>query len=420
MFEVRENKVVPSNMRATDVPFLWDYLTWANKRTLVVGIPFIHPAPKINGIFVTGRFAPKLSCSPEDTANRFDLKGFDYDDLSMEEKTEKIFAEGSERISKTILENLEKRTVSISRMIDSEKWDVVIAVEALPDDLLHIGYGNDKIVDEMYSALDRFIGQILQRMTSNDVLIVFSDHGFRKVENILFMNEWLLEKKYAELHEKMFARFLLWLGLDWDSLAEQGLTSKLFRFFLGHFPWIVSRTKDTLRPSMVVDASQKINTAKVSALSINEPLAWLRISERGNDISEEGLIVQLEELRERGILKNIFVTEKIYNGKYVRYAPGQLLIEAADGWSIDTLRWHKRNLTGKPLFTKKGVHRREGVLFIYGKDLALRMDLPRVHDLVPTVLELMKLPVPESIDGKSVVGTNQAKREEVLNVAQRL
>ena len=216
--------------------------------------------PKINGIFVTGRFASRLSCYPEDTATRFDLKGFDYDDLSMEEKTEKIFAEGSDRISKTILENLEKRADSITRMIDSEKWDVVIAVEGLPDDLLHISYGNDEIVDEMYSSLDRFVGQIFHRMISDDVLIIFSDHGFCKVENVLFMNEWLLEKNYAELNEKMFARFLLWLGLDWDSLNEQGLTSKFFRFLLGHFPWIVNRTKDTLRPSMIVDESKKIKT----------------------------------------------------------------------------------------------------------------------------------------------------------------
>ena len=33
------------------------------------------------------------------------------------------------------------------------------------------------------------------------------------------MNEWLLEKKYGEINEKMFARFLLWLGLDWDSFS---------------------------------------------------------------------------------------------------------------------------------------------------------------------------------------------------------
>jgi len=421
MFEVRENKVVPSNMRATDVPFLWDYLTWANKRSLVIGVPFIHPAPKINGIFVTGRFAPKLSCYPEDTASKFELKGFDYDDLSMEKKTEKIFAEGSAKISKIILENLEKRGNTITKMIDSEKWDVVIAVEGLPDDLLHISYGNNELVDEMYSALDRFIGLILQRMKSDDVLIVFSDHGFRKVENIFFMNEWLLERNYAELNEKMLARFLLWLGLDWDSLTEQGLTSKFFRFLLEHFPWIVDKTKDTLRPSMLADESQKIKTSKVSAFSINEPLAWLRISEKENDhISEDALMTELEELRQQGILKNIFETEKIYSGKYVRFAPGKLLVEASDGWSIDTLRWHRRNLTGKPLFTKKGVHRREGVLLIYGSNLTLSIDSPRVHDLVPTVLRILKLPIPESIDGKSVVELSRTKSEEVLNVAQRL
>src|SRR5579872_178561 len=96
MFEVKDQKIVPSNMRKTDVPLLWDYLTWAARRTLVVGVPFIHPAPKVDGIFVTGRFAPKLSCYPEKLPSKFDLQGFNYDDLSMEEKTERIFVEGSQ------------------------------------------------------------------------------------------------------------------------------------------------------------------------------------------------------------------------------------------------------------------------------------------------------------------------------------
>ncbi|MFI5421042.1 MAG: alkaline phosphatase family protein, partial [Nitrososphaerales archaeon] len=60
MFEIHEDKIVPSNMRGASVPFLWDYLSWAGKRSLVVGVPFIYPAPKVNGIFVTGRFAPRL------------------------------------------------------------------------------------------------------------------------------------------------------------------------------------------------------------------------------------------------------------------------------------------------------------------------------------------------------------------------
>jgi predicted AlkP superfamily phosphohydrolase/phosphomutase len=421
MFEVRENKVVPSNMRATDVPFLWDYLTWASKRSLVIGIPFIYPAPKINGIFVTGRFAPKLSSYPDDLSSRFDLGGFDYDDLSMEEKTEKIFVQGSDTISKKILDNLERRAETITKMIDSENWDVVIAVEGLPDDLLHLSYGDDAIVDEMYSALDRFIGQVLQRMKQDDILIVFSDHGFGTVENVLFMNEWLLGKNYTKLNEKMFARFLLRLGIDWDSLSKQGFTSKSLRFLLEHFPWIANKTMDSVRSSMVVDESQQFKNSKVSAFSINEPLAWLRISEKGGvRVSEECLITELEELRRQKIIKNIFETEKIYSGKYVRFAPGQLLIESSPGWTIDTLRWNKRNLTGKPLFTKKGVHRREGVIFIYGNNLPLGLESARVHDLVPTVLSLMRLPMPESLDGKSLIGLQQTSTTALLNIAQRL
>ena len=99
MFEIHEDKIVPSNMRGASVPFLWDYLSWAGKRSLVVGVPFIYPAPKVNGVFVTGRFAPRLSCYPEGLTDSYDFSGFNYDDLSMEEKTEKIVLQGQQKDS---------------------------------------------------------------------------------------------------------------------------------------------------------------------------------------------------------------------------------------------------------------------------------------------------------------------------------
>src|ERR1700731_2342081 len=65
MYEIVGNEIKPSNMKNSNVPFLWDYLSWARKRVLALGVPFIYPAPKINGIFVTGRFVPKLSTYPD-------------------------------------------------------------------------------------------------------------------------------------------------------------------------------------------------------------------------------------------------------------------------------------------------------------------------------------------------------------------
>ena len=417
MFEVHEGKVTPSNMRATDVPLIWDYLSWANRRILVVGVPFIHPAPKVNGVFVTGRFAPKLSYYPEDASLRFDLRGFNYDDLSMEEKTEKIFIEGSESISARILEGLEQRTATISKMIDSEKWDVAIIVDGLPDDLLHLSYGDNAIVDEMYLALDRLLGQILQRMTPEDSLIIFSDHGFCKVENVLFMNEWLLKQKYATLNETTLSRFLIWLGLDWEALNEKGFMSSVLGYLLAHFPWVAERIKNSIRSGMVIDETQHVKTSKVSAFSINEPLAWLRIAENETFVTPDALLSELEKLKEQGLLKNVFETDKIYTGKFVRFAPGKLLVEAPDGWALDTIRWNRRRLTGKPLFTKKGVHRREGLLLVNG--CKLKDDTPRVHDLVPTVLHMMKLPVPDNIDGRSLL-LDTEEQVKPLKIPQHL
>jgi predicted AlkP superfamily phosphohydrolase/phosphomutase len=415
MFEVREKKIVPSNMRSTDVPLLWDYLTWAKKKTLVVGVPFLYPAPKIDGVFVTGRFAPKLSTYPAEISTKYDLRGFNYDDLSMEEKTEKIVVQGSRKVSENVLNNLEKRSSAISAMLDSEKWDVVILVEGLPDDLLHLSYGDDAVVDQMYLRLDRLLGEILKRLGQGDSLLIFSDHGFCKIDHVLFMNEWLLQRKYMTIHQTTLSKILSRLGLNWDSLSEQGLISKIFRFSLEHFPWMAERIENSLRSGLVVDENARMRDSKVEAFSINEPLAWLRISElHGSVITDETLISELEVLKDQGLLKNVFETDKIYSGKFVRFAPGKILVEAPEGWAIDTLRWNGRKIVGKPLYTKKGVHKREGVLLSYGCDLDF--EAPRVHDIVPTVLDLLRLPVPDVLDGSSLV---RKKETKPLDIAQR-
>ena len=156
----------------------------------------------------------------------------------------------------------------------------------------------------------------------------------------------------------------------------------------------------------------------MSALSINEPLAWLRNpANKNSEISVDSLESELKELKAEGLLKNVFRSDQIYTGKFVSQAPGQVLIEGLGGWSIDALRWNKRKLVGKPLLTKKGVHKREGILLTYGNVDTGGKNMPRVHDLVPTVLSLMKLPLPANIDGRNLAKEVTKPVDLVLNVA---
>ncbi|MDA4131270.1 MAG: alkaline phosphatase family protein, partial [Thaumarchaeota archaeon] len=164
MYKIVGNKLRPQNMRDTDVPFLWDYLSWAGKRTLALGIPFIYPAPTINGVFVTGRFVPKLSSYPGVVKDQFDLSGFEYVELPTEQGIENVISRGPKETSEKALEGLKLRIKGSLALIDSEKWDIVILVDNLPDEVFHISYDDPHIVGRMFSRIDDFLGKVFERL----------------------------------------------------------------------------------------------------------------------------------------------------------------------------------------------------------------------------------------------------------------
>ncbi len=62
---------------------------------------------------------------------------------------------------------------------------------------------------------------------------------------------------------------------------------------------------------------------------------------------------------------------------------------------------------GKPLLTKKGVHQQAGVFGYMGK-LPLKVGVYSIEDIVPTVLELMRLPIPKTLDGTSLIAGTES------------
>ena len=402
MYEIVGNSIQPSNMRNAEVPFLWDYLSWARKKTLALGIPFIYPAPRINGIFVTGRFVPKLSTYPEKIEEKFDLTGFQYIELPTEQGIENVLSQGSSVVSEKILEDLKSRIKSSLALIDSEKWDSVILVDNLPDEVLHISYDDENLVMRMFSELDEFLGQIIRRLTENDHLIVVSDHGFGGITNVFFINEWLRSKGYLVVKLSALSKILLFLGFNWDSLSKPGFSSRIYKTVLKYFPGLLKRTKESAAGGFMVEDSTKLSS-DVSAFGINEPVAWIRCSKENVARNQEQVYSQLMELKQKGLLKNVFKTGDIFSGKYVENAIGQLLIEANRGEAIDASRLNDGRMIGKPLLTKKGVHERAGIFAYSGNARARPDQVLRIQDLTPTVLGLLGLPIPKDLDGVPIM-----------------
>jgi predicted AlkP superfamily phosphohydrolase/phosphomutase len=45
LVEEADGRLTIPNMRSVEIPFLWDYLSWAKKKVLVMGMSFVYPAP---------------------------------------------------------------------------------------------------------------------------------------------------------------------------------------------------------------------------------------------------------------------------------------------------------------------------------------------------------------------------------------
>lgn len=406
MFRLLEGHLVPSNARSCPCPFIWDYASWAKMRVMVLGVPFFYPAPEVNGISVTGRFASGLSCHPRNLGVEYDLHGYEYEDLSEADFIEQMLVDGPSRIGARMIVDLEKRMKSSLDILDSERWDLSIVVDSLPDDLFHIAYDDNRLVDEMFGVLDTWIGAIRKRLGDNDSLLVVSDHGFAHLDRVLFMNEWLAAKGYFEVHKTPMARLMDGLGFGWESPLTTGLGSRAYRF-LRRVPRMAPAIKKFMERSTMVDRTGTSPNAKVVALNNSEGVAWLKVladDSKGKSL-EDSLFRDLKVLMDVGMLKNVFHSRELFHGKLVDTAPGQILVEGVDGWIVDTGRLNRGRLSGKPSFSKKGSHRREGLFALLGRSLPVTVARVDIKDVAPSVLNLLRLPLPSHLDGIPVVGT---------------
>ncbi len=177
-----------------------------------------------------------------------------------------------------------------------------------------MSYEDTDIVDKMFSELDTLLGQLLQRLSPTDHLIVVSDHGFSGVKSILFMNEWLRSKKYLTFRQSVFSRILNSFGLNWDRLTEPGIFSRLYRISLKYFPSLLSFTKSQAASGFIVSDELKL-ASRASVFGINEPMAWIRLTkESGPDL--DNILQELTELKEQRLLKSVFKSGDIFFGKY--------------------------------------------------------------------------------------------------------
>jgi predicted AlkP superfamily phosphohydrolase/phosphomutase len=377
-----------ANARSVREDTVWDILSRHGKKVGLVGVPQTYPPKPVNGFMVTSFLTPSIESRytyPEELKGEIaSLVGKYLIDC------ENFRTENKKELLEEIYEMTEKRFKVVKAFIREKPWDFFMMVEMGPDriqhgfwkfcDKEHFKYkpGNEfktALVD-YYRYLDRQIGDVLGLIDDETAVIVVSDHGAKKMDGAINVNDWLIRKGYLVLREEPegVVRFAD-AKIDWERTTAWGLGGYYCRLFMN----VKGRER-----SGVVDPAEY---------------------EEVRDEIKEGL-ESIKGPNGEEIGTRVFKPQEIYTGKYVDEAP-DLIVYFGD------LFWRSTGSIGHDSLysfeTEIGpddaVHAQYGIFIMKapGIDGGERLEGLQIMDCAPTILSLLGVPVPAEMEGRSIV-----------------
>jgi predicted AlkP superfamily phosphohydrolase/phosphomutase len=345
---------------------IWELVSDAGRRAVAVNVPLSYPPQHINGVVISDFLAPALNKAVYPTTLVPTLEGMGY----RIDTDPWVARQSLEKFVDDFRVTAEKRAEAVTYLMDREAWDLFMVVFMETDRLHHFMWQYMEEDDptygpmflESYKLIDRLAGQIIEKLTPDDQLIILSDHGFTTLRREVFLNVWLEQQGYL--------RFTA--GAD-KSLSTMDRTSRVY----------------SLDPGRIY-----LNLAG------REP---------GGTVSEAEAPALLDEVAGRlldlldpdsgdKMIQYVYRADDIYFGPQRHRAP-DLLVMPYDGFDIKGT-FESETLTGRGKLV--GMHKYDNAtLFVRGH--RVMVEHASVRDVLPTACRLLSLDCPEDVDGHAVI-----------------
>ena len=240
------DKLTFADSRSVRVPRVWDLLSTRGRPVIVLGVPQTYPVSRVNGVMVSCFLTPDTETSQytypaglkgeiEALVGRYlvDVRNFRTDD--------------KDRLLAEIEEMTEKRFRVAEHLLETRPWDLFFMVE-MGTDRIHHGFwrftdsehrlyeaGNqyEQAMLDYYRALDAKLGRLLRFADEDTAILLVSDHGAKRMDGGICVNEWLRREGYLHLKEEPDGPTRLTPDLiDWSRTTAWGEGGYYCRLFL--------------------------------------------------------------------------------------------------------------------------------------------------------------------------------------------
>jgi predicted AlkP superfamily phosphohydrolase/phosphomutase len=394
---------------SVSAPTLWDVLGAHGKQSVVLGVPLTYPPKRIRGHLVSCFLTPDtnhpfthpptLGAEIQRVADGYmlDVSGFRTNER--------------DRLLEQLHRMMAKRFRAAEHLVRSKPWDFFVMVEMATDRVHHAfwryhdpehrlyepGSPYANVIRDFYVAVDGHVGSLLSALGDDTTVFLVSDHGAKRMDGGICLNEWLIRNGYLALKEspKQPTRFTVGL-VDWERTRVWGDGGYYGRIFLN----VRGREPQGVVPPEQVE-------------SLRDELIH-RLEELGD---ENGAPIGTRVYRPEDIYRHV-------NG----VAPDLIAIFGNLHWrSIGQVGTGTVHLFENDTGPDDANHAENGVLIAAGPGIP-QQNAPisgmSLLDFMPTALELYGLEPPENAQGVSLLrrfeaGTAFTEADEA-EIAKRL
>ena len=428
----KEGSLLNSNDIRTKT--IWEYLSEGQKKIISVGVPFTYPARKVNGVMISLSMGCDIDVFPgelsediiKNTAyNKEFCKPVDtFGEVPREEVLDEVIQRAdylTEKIRDISCYLLKKHEWNFfmahfmsTDTIQHYFWHFIDPKHPAYDERLAYKYGN--AIYEAYRKVDNAIQHILAQAGDECNVIIASDHGFAPIYKFFYVNKWLQDKGllHTRNDEKNLYKYKIAFPTVYKILKKLGLES------IGHIlpGWLrsinIPAVKRCAEP-FYEWIDWKNTKAYASPFGINVNLKGREpdgiVSKTEYDEVRQTIKNELYKLRDsetgKDLIKEVLCREEIYSGPYIDEAADLFFtfkepyyLQAGD--VVKTTFFE--NLSKDNFATANHRYSPEGVLAMKGPVIKSEghLDTVRIIDIAPTILYLLGLKIPESMDGRVV------------------
>jgi predicted AlkP superfamily phosphohydrolase/phosphomutase len=365
---------------------LWDIVGRAGGSSIVLGVPGTYPPKPVRGVMVSCfltpstesryTFPPGLRDEVEEVVGEY---MFDCRDFRTDAKDD-LLAQ--------LYEMTDRRFKLARHLLETKPWQLFAMVE-MGHDRIHHGFwkymdpehrkhepGNplEHAILDYYRHVDGLIGGLLEHADDETLILVLSDHGAKRLDGGIRINEWLRREGLLALRSEPNGVCLARdIGIDWSKTTAWGDGGYYARVFLN----VRGREPDgTIAPEDYERVRDDL-ARRLAAIPDDE----------GRPLDTR--VYRPEELYDEvnGVAPDLIVVFGDLLWRSVATVGGEEGVHTAE------------NDTGPD----DANHAQDGILIAAGAGIGARGELnAHLLDVAPTVLDLLGIDRPNGMRGRSL------------------